>query len=298
MLNWKRTLNRSVHKTSCQGQYKTHEKEAYCASAGEKCEAILSTRLCGKEGLGERSARFRATEQPSIVNLTFSPLKAAVGGLKENGGVRALRIVRCLNLNHWLKRITYLFAVLILPCAVLAGTEYGRPDADGQVWGWDDPAGNNNNAMYDDVDESSASNADFITSAKATDTLKLGLSNFTTAASTWTATKVKVRARHQVYSGDGADGALTVSGANTVVNTYTYLTASPSGGATSITLNSATGFSAGDEIMIFQSQNGSTAGKYEFARIVSKATNTLTLLTGLQNAYTQGTYNTSGSNNT
>ncbi|MFH0918745.1 MAG: hypothetical protein V1913_00155 [Fibrobacterota bacterium] len=100
-------------------------------------------------------------------------------------------------------------------------------------------------------------------------------------------------------TGTGASGALTVSALNTVVNTYTYITAATTtAGATSIVVKSGTGFSNGDEILIIQAQDSisargpSNAGVYEFRKITSGGgTTTLTLDSALVNTFYSGTYN-------
>ena len=92
--------------------------------------------------------------------------------------------------------------------------------------------------------------------------------------------------------GNGSSGSLTVSSANTVVNNYTYLTASASSGNTTITVNSGTAFSNGDDILIIQMKDvsGSSAGNYEFKKISSGGgTTSLTLSTPLKNGYTSVT---------
>jgi parallel beta-helix repeat protein len=94
------------------------------------------------------------------------------------------------------------------------------------------------------------------------------------------------------FTGDETDGALTVTNPDTVVNDYTYLTGNVISGATSIDVNDATNFSGGDEILIIQMQDSGsyTPGTYEFKTIQSKAGNTLTLTSGLDNAYGSGTF--------
>lgn len=62
-------------------------------------------------------------------------------------------------------------------------TQFARPDSDITKDNWDDPApGNNNNILYDDIDESSQSDADYSTSGAislldTTETWEVGLSN-------------------------------------------------------------------------------------------------------------------------
>ncbi|MCD6230202.1 MAG: DUF2341 domain-containing protein, partial [Candidatus Diapherotrites archaeon] len=96
--------------------------------------------------------------------------------------------------------------------------------------------------------------------------------------------------------GDGSDGTLTVSSAGTVVNDYDYLTGNEDAGETSIVVNSGSGFSDGDEILIIQMQSysGGVAGTYEFRKISSGGgTTTFTLDAPLKNSYASGTFNPS-----
>jgi Domain of unknown function (DUF2341) len=93
--------------------------------------------------------------------------------------------------------------------------------------------------------------------------------------------------------GNGNSGSLTVTSANTVVNIYTYLTGNQSSDNSIITVNSGTGFSNGDEILIIQTQNftGDTSGSYEFRKILSGGgTTTFTLDTPLKNSYVSGVF--------
>ena len=94
--------------------------------------------------------------------------------------------------------------------------------------------------------------------------------------------------------GNGSSGSLTVSSLNTVVNNYTYLTGNKNAGDNVIAVNSGTGFSNGDEILIIQMQNysGGTAGQYEFKKISSGGgTTSFTLDTPLKGSYNSGTFN-------
>jgi uncharacterized repeat protein (TIGR01451 family) len=107
----------------------------------------------------------------------------------------------------------------------------------------------------------------------------------------------------------GKDGPLTVSAANTVVNTVTTLTAAATAGATTITVASTAGITAGDVLMVYQAQgatisttNANTygavtalnnAGRYEFVSVASVAGTTITLgtvcdSTPLQFSYANG----------
>lgn len=108
----------------------------------------------------------------------------------------------------------------------------------------------------------------------------------------------------------GKDGALTVSAANTVVNTTTTLSAAATAGATTITVASAAGITAGDVLMIHQAQGATigtanantygavtalnSAGRHEFVSVASVAGNTITLgtlcdTTPLRFSYLSGT---------
>ncbi|MBU0615911.1 MAG: hypothetical protein KJ601_07500, partial [Nanoarchaeota archaeon] len=99
--------------------------------------------------------------------------------------------------------------------------------------------------------------------------------------------------------GDGSDGELIVTSANTVVNDYAYLTGNELAGDTVITLNSASAFSTGDEILVLQTQNASgDAGWYEFATVSSISGNNLTLNSGLANSYHSGSFNLTSSSST
>ena len=84
--------------------------------------------------------------------------------------------------------------------------------------------------------------------------------------------------------GDGSDGNVT-----SVTVTDTYLTNSPSSGTSSCTVNSSTGFSSGDQVLIIQTQKSSlTTGTFEMIAISGISTNTITFATTLQNSYSSG----------
>ena len=89
--------------------------------------------------------------------------------------------------------------------------------------------------------------------------------------------------------GDGSDGALTVSSSGQIINTYAYLTGDEKDKNNQITINSGSGFSNGDEILVIQMQEGGdtcSAGTYEFAKISSGGgTTTFTLDRNLKNNY-------------
>ncbi|WP_223636389.1 Ig-like domain-containing protein [Corallococcus sp. EGB] len=70
--------------------------------------------------------------------------------------------------------------------------------------------------------------------------------------------------------GNGHNGALTVNAANTVINTYTRLTATAPVGQTFVNVTDTTGFAVGDLVMIYQSTgysgafNSGDAGPFDF----------------------------------
>ena len=107
----------------------------------------------------------------------------------------------------------------------------------------------------------------------------------------------------------GKDGARTVTAANTVLNTYTTLSAPASAGATTLTLASTAGITGGDVLLVYQAQGASisgtnssafgavtnlgSAGRYEFVSVGTVSGNTVTLGVGcdttpLQFAYASG----------
>ena len=118
-------------------------------------------------------------------------------------------------------------------------------------------------------------------------------------------------AHAQVCAAPGATGAATIATANTVVNTY-HPGTTAGGAAGSAAVGYASGSSrgavapiaAGDLVLIIQMQDGTgatlandatyafpatTAGNYEFARVLSVGTNVLNLTANLVNTYTQNT---------
>lgn len=96
--------------------------------------------------------------------------------------------------------------------------------------------------------------------------------------------------KHTTY-GDGTDGNLVVSGANTVINHYTYLSAeSTIEGAQTITLADADAFGAGDEVLIIQVQHSGQAGTFEFALVEGKLGKDLELTQPLSNSYYSGVF--------
>jgi len=95
--------------------------------------------------------------------------------------------------------------------------------------------------------------------------------------------------------GNGVDGSLTISSTDVIVNNYTYLTGNESIGNQSINVNSAAEFNQGDEILIIQMQNYSygITGQYEFITIGSINSNTINLISPLNNNYYSETFNSS-----
>ncbi|MFP2963733.1 adventurous gliding motility protein AgmC, partial [Myxococcus sp. 1LA] len=84
--------------------------------------------------------------------------------------------------------------------------------------------------------------------------------------------------------GDGTDGALTVNIANSVINTYTRVSAAVPAGQSFVQVASTTGFAVNDLVMVYQTTGltapasgsqtpvnlvGSPVGRWEFARIQS-----------------------------
>jgi len=100
----------------------------------------------------------------------------------------------------------------------------------------------------------------------------------------------------QIYLGDGTDGALTVTTPDTIVNAYTYLTGDEVSGEDTITVNDASSFTEGDEILIWQCQvdegtvPAANMGYYEFNRILSIASNDMLLKTVLADNLYSGTF--------
>lgn len=93
--------------------------------------------------------------------------------------------------------------------------------------------------------------------------------------------------KSKVDRGDGSDGSLVVSGVNTVINNYAYLTIDVASGNV-ISVSNGTNFQNGDEILIIQMHNpdSTTPGRYEFRRIASGGgTTTLALDSNLTNNY-------------
>lgn len=85
------------------------------------------------------------------------------------------------------------------------------------------------------------------------------------------------------YSGNGADGPLSITGTR-VEDASQALAASASSGATMLSVTSSAGISAGDLVLIIQ-MVGANAGTYEFNRVFSVAGAMLTLFEGTTSAY-------------
>lgn len=91
----------------------------------------------------------------------------------------------------------------------------------------------------------------------------------------------------------GKDGANTVSAANTVINSYTTLSGAAAAGATTLTVASAAGITAGDVLLVYQAQGATigtannsgygavtalgNAGRYEYVSVASVSGTTITL---------------------
>ena len=89
--------------------------------------------------------------------------------------------------------------------------------------------------------------------------------------------------------GTGSDGPLTSTGTTTINQTAS--SASGTAGSTTITLGSATGFAAGDNVLVHQTQ-GTNAGLWEIATVTAVSANALTIATPLAHSYAS-----SGGNN-
>lgn len=106
----------------------------------------------------------------------------------------------------------------------------------------------------------------------------------------------------------GKDGAITVTAANTVLNTYTTLSASAASGAVTLTLASTAGISAGDVLLVYQAQGAAmstsnnsaygavtllgNAGRYEFVNVRSVSGSTVTLGVGCDSTPLRFSYST------
>ncbi|MBU1864710.1 MAG: VCBS repeat-containing protein, partial [Candidatus Omnitrophica bacterium] len=121
---------------------------------------------------------------------------------------------------------------------------------------------------------------------------KINHTNGTVAANTTIQIFLNNSEKFDFEVGDGSDGSLTVTAANTQVNNYTYLTGNENSGEQTIVVNSATDFTVGDELLIIQIQNSSsgTAGTYEFVDINNISGASIGLTQTLTNSYTSGTF--------
>lgn len=84
--------------------------------------------------------------------------------------------------------------------------------------------------------------------------------------------------------GNGKDGDLVVSSANTIINSYTSLSGSYSAGDKIINVSDATNFAIGDAVIIHQSR-GTGGGNKQKNRIEGKSGNQLTLSIPLDYGY-------------
>lgn len=92
--------------------------------------------------------------------------------------------------------------------------------------------------------------------------------------------------------GLGVNGDRTVT-TETVVNDYTYLASNASSGETQISVNDGSKFSANDQILLLQTQQGrepGQGGQYEFHRINSILGDTLELEDSMENSYYSGVF--------
>ena len=105
----------------------------------------------------------------------------------------------------------------------------------------------------------------------------------------------------------GKDGALTVGVANTIVNSYTTLSAGAAAGATTLSVASAAGITVGDVLLVYQAQGatigtGNTsaygavtalgnAGRYEYVSVAAVSGTTITLGTACDTTPLRFSYN-------
>lgn len=96
---------------------------------------------------------------------------------------------------------------------------------------------------------------------------------------------------------NGSDGALTVSAAGTIINSYTALSGDEAAGDNQIAVLDGVAFQNGDLVLLLQMQNGTDGetGHYEFRRITGGGgTTALTLDRGLLHNYRSGVFNAPG----
>jgi hypothetical protein len=85
--------------------------------------------------------------------------------------------------------------------------------------------------------------------------------------------------------GDGRDGNLTVSTANTVINKFALVQKDLKASDTAISVDDSSGFKVQDEVMIIQLQGGTYPGMFEFQRVQAVSEGLVTLSSGLLNPY-------------
>jgi len=103
--------------------------------------------------------------------------------------------------------------------------------------------------------------------------------------------------RGSILFGDGSDGTQSVSGE---INNYATLASSVSSNAQTIDVESSLSLSAGEGVVIHQTQHStsSEAGKYEINKISNINNNTITLERPLKNSYAAGNKNSINRNST
>ncbi|MDY6766334.1 MAG: LamG-like jellyroll fold domain-containing protein, partial [Candidatus Nanohaloarchaea archaeon] len=95
----------------------------------------------------------------------------------------------------------------------------------------------------------------------------------------------------RIDPGDGSDGALTVTAQDTIVNNYTRLSGDEPRGTRTLAVADASSFSAGDKVLIHQTQsNTGSAGQYEYRTVAATSTGQITLERGIRNRYSSGTF--------
>lgn len=90
----------------------------------------------------------------------------------------------------------------------------------------------------------------------------------------------------EFFVGSGDDGALSITSSRTEDTTrgVSNINSGASSGQANVTVASATSFSAGDWVLLIQ-MTGTGRGQYEFAKVLSKASNTLTMEGNLTYTY-------------
>jgi hypothetical protein len=126
--------------------------------------------------------------------------------------------------------------------------------------------------------------ADYSVKAKSVDTTSTYGDSDYSATDSLTINNYSLNPLSPYDYGNGRDGDVT-----SVTVTDTYLTNSPSSGTNSCTVNSTTGFSADDQVLIIQTQKSSlTTGAFEIIEIDGIASSTITFSSNLQNSYSSG----------